>query len=102
MPFPSLRRLQGLVGEPIGFAILFARHLLNRKRFQARDHLPRPLVQGLQSRTFHLVGALDLARQQLGIRLHVNPPETIPESVIEGREKSLIFSHIIGGFTEIF
>jgi hypothetical protein len=64
VPFPPSRRpVQGLVGEPIGFVILFARHMLNRERFQAGDHLLRPLLQGLQSRTLHLVDALDLARQ---------------------------------------
>jgi len=60
-----LRLVQGLVGEPIGFAILFARHMLDRKRLQTRNQFPRPLAQGFQPRTLHLIDALDLERQQL-------------------------------------
>jgi hypothetical protein len=90
-----------LVGKLIGFVILFARHMLNRKRFQARNQLLRPPLEGFQSRTLYLVDALDLARQQLGIRLHLNPPVMVPESAFEGRKKSLVFRNVIGGLTEI-
>ena len=65
MPLLCLRLVQSLVGEPIGFAILFARHMFDRKRFQARNQLPRPLAQGFQPRTLHLIDALNLERQQL-------------------------------------
>ena len=99
MPFPSLHRLQGLVGKPIGLVILLAPHMLNRERFQARDHLLRPLMQGLQCRTLHLIDALDLGRQQLGVRLHVNAQVIVAESIFEGGEKSLVFSDVIGSDT---
>ena len=59
--------VHGFVGQAVGFLIVFAESVADRKPFQLSDQFFGAAVEILKRRVLHFVDAFDLADQQLGI-----------------------------------
>ena len=90
------------VRQRVGVAIQFAADVFNGEILQLAAEFCGAFVQRLQVRAFHLVAALHLAHQQLGIAAHAQSGDIVAGGVIERGEQREIFGDVVGFAADIF
>src|SRR5215467_176458 len=63
-PHPAVH---GFICQPISLLVVFAQRMADREPIQLRNQFFRPPMQILQDGILHLVDALDLSNEELGI-----------------------------------
>jgi len=86
----------------VGFLIVFAHGVADRKPVQFCDQLLGARMQVLQYRIFDLVNTLNLPDQQLRIADQLQRLGPMRNRVFQSRNESLIFREVVGLVAQIF
>jgi hypothetical protein len=95
-------RIQSLVRQAVGFAVLLARNVADCKRFKPADHFEGALVEKLKVLAFDFVRAENLANQQLRVASHAHAPLLVLKSKLERGQESLVLGEIVSPPAQIF
>src|SRR5580692_5128398 len=94
--------VHGLVGQAVGFSILFTEGMADGEPVEFGDQFFGAPVQILQRCVFYLVDALNLADQQLRVANNLDGLGTVVKRVFESGDQALILGEIVGLVAEVF
>ena len=80
--------VHGLVGQFIGFAIMFAEGVIDGKPVHLGNQLFRAAVKFLQSRVLDFIDAFDLANQQFRVAHYFKRFVSVLDGVLECRDQA--------------
>ena len=93
----TLGIIHGLIRQPVGFAVVLAIHMPNRKGFQAGYHCLGFVVQRPQVGAADFVLSGNLPGHEFRIRQHAQTGIAMAERIIQGRQQSLVFGKVVRG-----
>jgi len=89
------------VGERVGFAVEFARYVLDGEIGEAFGLAQGALVKRLERGAFYFVAALHLADKKFGIAANAEAQNICGGTVIERGDEREVFGDVVGGAAEI-
>ncbi len=94
--------VHGGIREPVGFLIVSAQNVADRKPFELRNQFLGAGVKVVQSRVPDFVNPFDLPHQQLRIADHLERLVAVFDRIFQRRDQPLILGEIVSLVAEIF
>ena len=88
--------VHSLIGQIVGFAITFAKRVIDGKPLQLRNQLFGAGMKLLQGCILHLIDAFDLAHKQLRVAYCLERFIAVFDTVLERHDQPLVLREIVG------